>query len=130
MATIRIATVKATGKRYVVQQVIFAGDKSKVLCWGEVAGHNGARTTHDAEGKKFLLSAVEIAEVEKTPALCAALFQQMVDARREAGHLMVRKGRNVVDYGTAADREAAAALNAAARAVRSDLASVVRALGL
>lgn len=105
--TKRIATVKATGKKYLVQQVSF-GTPAKVHVWGEVIRSKGLGTTHETP-KAFLLDAVEIAEVPWTHALVAELFKQGCDAKREAGHVLTvsRSGRTVTDHGTPAAIRAA-----------------------
>ena len=84
MANIRVATVKATGKKYIVSFVDFRANK--VTCWGEIVSRTGASTKHDGT-KSFMLDAVEIAEVPKTDALLRELTQQMLAGLRESGKL-------------------------------------------
>lgn len=84
MTLYRIATVKATGKRYIVQFIDFRANK--VVCWGELTSHRGLSSKHEGT-KAFMLDFVEIApEAPKTEALMAQLFQQMLASKREEGH--------------------------------------------
>lgn len=82
---IRIATVKATGERYVVQQIDFRSNK--VHCWGELISFSGERggsafrKTH-AGSKAFLADAVTVTEVEQSEALVKELFAQAKRAQR------------------------------------------------
>lgn len=86
----RIATVKATGDRYVVQRMAIGKSDADtfVHVWGEVMSYKtgagrtreeqlatGASTKH-GPGKKFLRAAVEIAEVELTGAVAEELLKQ------------------------------------------------------
>jgi hypothetical protein len=84
MKTIRIATVIATKKRYIVNQ--WYGDK--VYCWGEVCKYksNGSslQMTHET-AKIFMRESVLIDEVERTTALAEELWHQCLDSKREAG---------------------------------------------
>lgn len=96
MSKVRIATVNATGCKYIIQQIEFS-KTPKVHCWGEVCRTEGSRTSHEAS-KSFLKSEVTITEVDKTPVLVASLFQQNVRLRREAGHVLTGR-RTVVDHG-------------------------------
>lgn len=84
MANIRIATVKATGKKYIVSFVDFRANK--VTCWGELASRTGLSTKHNGT-KSFMLEYVDLAEVPKTDALLQALTQQMLDGLSEEGKL-------------------------------------------
>jgi len=82
----RIATEKATGKKYLVNYIDFRADK--VICWGEVTRAKGLRTWH-APNKVFMLEAVEIGpERVKDAAFVDELFQQMVDGLKEEGHVL------------------------------------------
>lgn len=85
MATHRIATVKATGKKYIVQFIDFRANK--VVCWGEVELRTGLRTKH-GPNKAFLLEAVEIKEEPKTEALVQALVDQFLTGLTEEGHVV------------------------------------------
>lgn len=86
----RIATVKATGDRYVVQRLAIGKTEADtyVHLWGEVMSYKTGRgytreeqlataasTTH-GPGKKFLRAAVEIVEVELTGAVAEELLRQ------------------------------------------------------
>lgn len=117
MDKIRIATVRATGKRYVVSQLDFRANKAH--CWGEVTEvcQNGRalQTRHDAQ-KTFVLDAVTIAEVDRTPELLRSLFDQRIEGLRAQGHVVddrtTRRGnRRVTDHGTPAQMEARRAAN-------------------
>lgn len=90
--TQRIATVTATGDKFLVQQLNIGNDRA--YCWGQcVAFHSApvrrgedpqkalASTTHEAGGKTFLLSAVTIVEVEVTVALATELMRQWAKAK-------------------------------------------------
>jgi hypothetical protein len=80
----RIATVKATGKKYLVNYIDFRANK--VICWGEVTKLVGLKTWHGSN-KVFLLEAVEVGpERLKDRAFVAELFDQMVDGLKEEGH--------------------------------------------
>ena len=98
----RIATVKATGKRYILKQLNFQAGKAYV--WGELKSyaHNGIRTTSQVhfDSKVFLIDAVEIAVVEQTKDLLAELWSQMVDSLRAKGETIVlsRTGKTATRY--------------------------------
>jgi hypothetical protein len=85
MATMfRIATVKATGKKYIVNYIDFRANK--VVCWGEVTKRVGLKTWH-GPNKVLLLDAVEIGpEQVKDEALMQELVDQMIHGLREEGH--------------------------------------------
>jgi hypothetical protein len=75
MQTTRIATVKATGRRYIIQQIDFRA--GKVHCWGEVVQTHERKGTRHEGAKAFILSAVDIQnDVPYDDALMAALFEQ------------------------------------------------------
>ncbi len=86
----RVATVKATGKKYLVQFIDFRANK--VVCWGELVTFRGLGTRHDGT-KAFLLEFVEISpEMPKTDALVSELMEQMFASKRAEGHdLEVRR---------------------------------------
>ena len=67
--TVRLATVKATGSRYVVSRLVIASPRQagRVFCWGEVTAVNGRSMQHGAS-KTFASEAVVVAEVERTTA--------------------------------------------------------------
>lgn len=86
----RIATVKATGDRYIVQRMSIGSDdaSTRVHVWGEVTSYKtgrgytreerlatGASTRH-ADSKTFVRSAVDIAEVDVTGHVAEELMQQ------------------------------------------------------
>lgn len=87
----RIATVRATGSRYVVQQVDFK--TNTVYCWGEVtAVKRGTAATHDAS-KKFPLAEVTLSEVKRTNAFLIELFEQAVEERKSRGLRVAYSGK-------------------------------------
>lgn len=91
--TVRLATVLATGRRYLVNSIDFRADR--VLLWGEVTAHRNAGTTH--EPAFWLdLSAVSIAEVPKTIELARELFLQGCQALRDSGHTVALSGRKTL----------------------------------
>ncbi len=107
--SIRVATVKATGRRYVVQQMSFGKTDAdhRVHTWGEVLSFTPSRATGLICGttkydgtKKFAMNAVTVEEVAPTVVLFNALFEQMKDVRRAAGHTIVGN----TDYGTEEQR--------------------------
>ena len=77
---VRVATVKATGKQYLVQSIDFSKSEPIVHCWGEVVSCRGASSKH-AGVVKFLKSAVDVVEVLRTASLIQDLFRQ---AERQA----------------------------------------------
>lgn len=80
----RIATVKATGKKYLVNYIDFR--TNKVVCWGEVTKAKGLKTWHEPN-KVFLLDAVEISpEQPKDQAFVDSLFYQCIDSKRSEGY--------------------------------------------
>ena len=94
MATLyRIATVKASGKKYLVSYIDFRANK--VVCWGEVTRRKGFATKHEGT-KAFLLDFVEISpEAPRTEELIAGLVDQMLNGKVEEGHdLEVRRSRH------------------------------------
>lgn len=86
--SVRLATVKATGERYIVTSVDFGS--GKVYCRGELVRARGLSTTH-AAARCFTVAAVELATVEKTDALVGALFAQAKSAAR-AGRIPGYRG--------------------------------------
>ena len=91
MSDVRIATVKATGERFIVQRLYIAADAkdSKCFTWGQLTSYKGLASKH-APSKTFLLSAVEIKEVRKTPALLAELMEQHVKDLETRGAIVHR----------------------------------------
>jgi hypothetical protein len=84
---VRVATVRATGRRYIVLLLSFAkrpGDVDTALCYGQVTAFRGVQTEH-APRLSIPLADVEISEVPKTHQLCQELFDETVAAKRAAG---------------------------------------------
>ena len=80
----RIATVKATGKKYVVLRLYLptqASEKAKCFCCGELVSfmEDTLNARHE-KTKVFLLDAVEIEEVPRTRELVEELFTQTLKA--------------------------------------------------
>ena len=104
---IRIATVKATGDKYIVTNCscVYNPDKtlnvdlSKVHCWGELSAFRNLSSKHDGT-KTFLERAVTITDVEKTVPLMKELFEQGLRALQAKGFIIgrTRKG-NAKIYG-------------------------------
>lgn len=92
MNNVRIAVLKDSGKRYIVQQIemVFRPDgelntdRTKVHCWGEVQRVKGLATKH-AESKSFGYDQVTVTEVQKTSELLLQLFEQTVQDLRDRG---------------------------------------------
>jgi hypothetical protein len=105
--TVRLATVRATGRRYVVAYMDFNADPAVAVCYGDVVRGRGLRWTH-GETIRFPVADVDVAEVPRTDALFLELFEQSV-AVREANGSDVRRtrGGNAVDYGTPRQRAVA-----------------------
>lgn len=92
MNLVRIATVKSTGKRYIVQQLDFKTNRAH--CWGELMSYDTKKSSRTFEGAKaFDLNEVTIAkDVPLTPKLLDELFEQSVEAHKadvEAGKFRV-----------------------------------------
>lgn len=90
MTLYRVATVKATGKKYLVSYIDFRANK--VVCWGEVTSRRGFATKHEGT-KAFPLDCVDIApEAPRTEELMRQLVDQMLKSKEEEGHdLEVRR---------------------------------------
>lgn len=88
----RVATIKATGKKYLVQFIDFRANK--VVCWGELVSHRNLASKHEGT-KAFLLDSVDIApEAPRTLALMKELWEQSIASKREEGHIIdVRTSR-------------------------------------
>lgn len=89
MPQIRIATVKATGRRYIVQQIDFSRTPT-VHCWGEVTAVSSGRRQvqgHD-DSLSFPREAVEVAAVKDTAELRNSLTRQGVDFLQAQGHFV------------------------------------------
>lgn len=85
--TVRIATVKATGQRFLVQQLSL--DTGRAHCWGHVTSFKGRSTKHTAS-KHFVLDTVEVTEAPMTEGLAAELFEQYIGALSTAGWVLSR----------------------------------------
>lgn len=92
MTTVRLARVKATGKRYVVQQISFGEAESTVHCWGDVVSFKGLSAKHEA-AVKFPLSEVEILKERRTAGLLRELVSQHIRSLRERGYEVVENRR-------------------------------------
>ncbi len=80
----RVATVKATGKRYLVSFIDFK--TNKVTCHGEVTRFRGMQTWHEGT-KSFMLDSVDIApEAPKTATLLQELWAQTIESKRADGY--------------------------------------------
>jgi hypothetical protein len=101
--TVRIATVKATGERFVVNSLDFKANTAR--CWGQVVACAGARTTHEAGGPVFALSDVSVESVARTNALAIKLFEQTMRSRERRLMARIR-----ADVENASDRAALASL--------------------
>lgn len=91
--TKRIATVKATGKKYVVRHIDFSGPTPIVRCWGEVISTTRKANRHD-EHKSFHRDEVDVSTVEWTPELHNELLRQGAAYLRSKGYRVhrTRKG--------------------------------------
>lgn len=92
----RIATVKATGKKYVIQQIDFRTDR--VHTWGELMSYDTKKCSRTFEGAKaFAINEVSIAkDVPLTTKLLDELFEQSVEAHKtdvEAGKIRVTSAK-------------------------------------
>lgn len=75
MNTVRVATVKATGRKYIVQYIDF--QTNKVHCWGEVFVTSERKGTKHDGTKAFILSAVDVQnDVPFNDKLMGELFEQ------------------------------------------------------
>jgi hypothetical protein len=84
---LRIATVKASSRRFVVDRIDIPrdGTPAKVYCFGDIvaakeARNGGASFTYSG-ARTFLRDAVDIAEVEFTWAVCRELWQEAMAVR-------------------------------------------------
>lgn len=99
--TIRIATVTATGNRYIVQQLSLGKtpEGDRVHCWGEVVSIKGLSTKHSAS-KTFPRGEVEIAELPSSFSLLEDLWHQNIrELRARGAHVTVsRTGRTAKNW--------------------------------
>lgn len=129
----RIATVTATGKRFMVQSIHFgtgATNPSKVHCWGDVVGFKfrGDQLCGPVKydgSKTFLLEAVTIADVTRSATLMESLLEQTKTTRREAGHI-ITGGRRAVDHGTHEQANARANALTLLKGSPDDIAALLR----
>lgn len=99
MAT-RIATVTATGARYVVIALDFTTDKA--MCFGELVSFRGQKRRYNGR-QTFPLADVSIEYVSSVPA--DELLDQAIAARRAAGAVVRVSCRgNGKDFGTPLER--------------------------
>jgi hypothetical protein len=92
MKTIRLATVKSTGKKYIVNFLDFRANK--VICHGDVSKATQFGATTHTGAVTFPLADVVLAEVVKTMDLVDELFMQNINGQKEAGaDIDVRKTR-------------------------------------
>lgn len=93
---VRIAKVKSTGQRYVVQQLDFRADVAH--CWGEVTVVDSRKGTKHEGSVQFPLTSVEVSKDQPmTQALMDELFAQAVKAKSadiESGKLVVKVSRH------------------------------------
>jgi hypothetical protein len=71
MIPMRLAVVKATGKRYIVRKMEY----TRVRCWGEVKRVTGFSSQH-GDDKLFILDKVDILNVDRTEELLKELWMQ------------------------------------------------------
>jgi hypothetical protein len=107
---IRIATVRATGLRYIVQRIDFRDQVA--FCRGEVVACQGVRTQHGPD-VQLKLADVAVTSTMKTEELADALFEQgaraAVAALRPGCVLVVSAGRGDSEQVARTAREAAEA---------------------
>jgi hypothetical protein len=73
--TLRLATVKATGDRYIVTRIDFTD--GVVYCFGEVVGAQGAQVKEwGTDAGHLMLADVTISKRRRTPKLITALWKQ------------------------------------------------------
>jgi hypothetical protein len=104
--TVRVATVLATGRRYLVVRLSFNG-VALVHCCGEVVGYRGARATVARGGKTYAREQVELHDLPATAATMRALAEETIAAHRAAGHVVTVSGRRRqvwTDHGTPAQK--------------------------
>ena len=85
-STVRIATVLATGRRFIVNYLDTrgAGGRGIAHCWGEA--------------KKFTLDKVRIEEIPNVHDLSLELFEEYIQSLRDQGYRITRKGRRHKTY--------------------------------
>jgi len=84
---IRLATVNATGHRYIV--IALDLERDRVQCWGEVeslTARGGAVTTRHDGTRSFARSDVSLSNATKTPELMLELHEQARNGLRARGY--------------------------------------------
>jgi len=98
MERVRIATVKATGKKYMVLSMRFpkTEEAPTVTCWGDVYQVNGLKTRHQGHCKIFLKEEVDVVEVPRTKDVLRRLLRQYLRELKDEGYdvtiQLTRKG--------------------------------------
>jgi hypothetical protein len=93
---IRVATVIATGERFLVQTLSIGAtpEQSRCHCWGQLTSFKGLSSKHE-KSRSFRLDAVKIENVRKSPALLDELLRQHIDSLRQQGYVIhVTRGGN------------------------------------
>lgn len=88
---IRLATVKATGKRFIVQQINFKTDR--VHCWGSVSWVGDRASTRHQASKVFDLDDVSLASVTQTSSLVVELFKEYFEELEAANFVVAVTGK-------------------------------------
>ena len=92
----RVATVIATGERFLVQTLFIGAtpDQSRCNCWGHVTSFKGLASKHE-KSRTFRLDAVKVDNVAKTPQLLGELLKQHIEYLRKEGYTIhVTRGGN------------------------------------
>lgn len=107
-STVRIATVLATGRRFIVNYLDTrgAGGRGIAHCWGEVErvrpktrrGHVVGYVRCHGAPKKFILDKVRIEEIPNVHDLSLELFEEYIQSLRDQGYRITRKGRRHKTY--------------------------------
>lgn len=79
--TRRLATIKATGRQYLVSHIEVGKKYTKVHCWGEVTKFRFPGTHYHGQTKAFIREAVEITEVTANEELLSRLFRQFINGQ-------------------------------------------------
>ena len=123
----RIATIKATGQRFLVAFVNF--DTERATLFGQVTQFRGLQFTH-AGFQTADLADVEISPVAVTSDLLRSLVAQYIDSRRAAGAKVESGGMRYFDHGTPRERADGLVLSASLRIPRDfPVSEVLRAFG-
>ena len=92
----RVATVIATGERFLVQTLSIGAtpEQSRCNCWGHVTSFKGLSSKHE-KSRTFRLDAVKVENISKSPALLGELLKQHIDVLRKQGYTIhVTRGGN------------------------------------